>query len=133
LRGVTPESGEEGVPLSFTPWSEVYTVRNTVWKQAGMEGWGGCLCIGCLEKRIGRQLTPKDFDPKHAFNTDEMPGTVRLLSRRMGHGIINHADGMFVVCGGEATPVKTEQEAGEMICKWAEAGLWPDVELVEEE
>jgi hypothetical protein len=50
----------------------------------------------------------------------------------MGYGIIDHESGLFVVCGGEATPVKTEQEGGEMIRKLAEAGLWPD-ELVEEE
>jgi len=29
-------------------------------------------------------------------------GTVRLLSRRMGYGILDHPDGMFAVCGGEA-------------------------------
>jgi hypothetical protein len=41
---------------------------------------GGCLCIGCLEKRIGRRPKPKDFDPDHPFN--EMPTTPRLLDRR---------------------------------------------------
>jgi hypothetical protein len=45
-----------------------------------MEPWGGCLCIGCLEKRIGRSLTPKDFPRGDAFN--KVPGTERLLSRR---------------------------------------------------
>jgi len=47
-----------------------------------MEGWGGCLCIGCLEKRIGRRLKPKDFLRDHPFNL--MPGTQRLLERRGG-------------------------------------------------
>jgi hypothetical protein len=60
--------------------SEVYTVRAAVWKKAGMEEMGGCLCIGCLEKRIGRRLKPKDFYRDHPFNT--MPGTQRLLDRR---------------------------------------------------
>ena len=32
---------------------EAYTVRNTVWKAAGMEQMGGCLCVGCLEKPAG--------------------------------------------------------------------------------
>jgi hypothetical protein len=31
----------------------------------------GCLCIGCLEKRIGR-MTPADF-PDHPFKV--LPGT----------------------------------------------------------
>jgi hypothetical protein len=59
--------------------SEVYMVRESVWKKAGMEPFGGCLCIGCLEKRLGRKLKPKDF-PAHPFNG--MPGSPRLLKRR---------------------------------------------------
>src|SRR5262245_54613908 len=67
--------------LTFDDRCEVYTVRETVWKAAGMEPMGGCLCIGCLEKRLGRRLKPKDF-PRHPFNT--MPGTARLIERRDG-------------------------------------------------
>jgi hypothetical protein len=44
---------------------EIYYVHDHVWKAAGMTGWGGCLCVGCLEKRIGRELRPEDFDPDH--------------------------------------------------------------------
>jgi hypothetical protein len=58
--------------------AEVYTVRDAVWKRAGMPD--GCLCIGCLEKRIGRRLKPKDFPRDDTFNL--MPGTERLQSRR---------------------------------------------------
>ena len=43
-------------------------------------GYSGCLCIGCLEQRIGRKLMPMDF-PDHVFNTD-LPGTPRLMERR---------------------------------------------------
>jgi hypothetical protein len=60
--------------------SEAYFVKPHVWQAANMDGWGGCLCIGCLENRLGRRLKPKDFDRKHPFNS--MPGTERLLSRR---------------------------------------------------
>jgi hypothetical protein len=45
-----------------------------------MEPWGGCLCIGCLEKRLGRKLKPKDFLRVHELNT--MPGSARLMKRR---------------------------------------------------
>jgi hypothetical protein len=62
--------------------SEVYTVRRTVWRTAGMAEFGGCLCIGCLEKRLGRKLRPKDFASNHPFAS--LPGTARLLSRRDG-------------------------------------------------
>ena len=62
--------------------TEVYHVREKVWDASGVEGMGGCLCIGCLEKRIGRQLTPKDFPRWHPFNNGKYPCTERLRQRR---------------------------------------------------
>ena len=56
---------------------EAYMVRNTVWKAAGMEPMGGCLCVVCLEKRLGRRLRPKDFT-RYPFDAR----TERLLDRR---------------------------------------------------
>jgi hypothetical protein len=61
---------------------EVYIVRKKLWLKAGMKPWGGCLCVGCLEKRIGRQLTPKDFDPEGDATWANLPCTERLLNRR---------------------------------------------------
>jgi hypothetical protein len=58
---------------------EAYMVRNTVWKAAGMEQMGGCLCVGCLEKRLGRCLRPKDFT-RRPINT--MTGADRPIERR---------------------------------------------------
>jgi hypothetical protein len=46
-----------------------------------MEPRGGCLCIGCLEKRLGRKLRPKDFQRDHPFNRPNVPGTPRLMKR----------------------------------------------------
>ena len=66
--------------ITFGEHTEQYFVHDKVWKQAGMEPWGGCLCIGCLEKRLGRRLRPKDFVRSHPFN--QLPGTERLLDRR---------------------------------------------------
>jgi hypothetical protein len=62
--------------------SEIYTVRQAVWQKAGMpaDGTGGCLCVGCIEKRLGRKLKPKDFKRDDAFA--HLPGTPRLLERR---------------------------------------------------
>ena len=52
---------------------EQYIVRDEVWQAAGMPlgtidpksfellGGGGCLCVGCIEARLGRQLTIGDF------------------------------------------------------------------------
>lgn len=70
----------KGVKATICENSEAYFVRSRVWEAANMDEWGGCLCIGCLENRLGRRLKPKDFDRNHPFNS--MPGTKRLLSRR---------------------------------------------------
>jgi len=69
------ESGES--PATFHAGCEVYTVRESAWEKAGAPS--GCLCIGCLEKRIGRRLKPKDFrgDP-----FAPLPCTKRLSGRR---------------------------------------------------
>ena len=74
------DRNEEGVEKTINDRSEVYTVRAAVWKEAKVEPFGGCLCIGCLEKRLGRTLRPSDFLRGHPFN--QMPGTERLLNRR---------------------------------------------------
>ena len=58
---------------------EVYMVRKGVWAKAGVKPLGGCLCIGCLERRIGRRLKPKDF-PDNPLNW--LPGTLRLMNRQ---------------------------------------------------
>ena len=47
--------------VMFSADSEVYTVHDAIWQRAGMQPGGGCLCIDCLEKRIGRRLKPRDF------------------------------------------------------------------------
>jgi hypothetical protein len=72
----------DGVEQTIDANSEVYIVHDKIWARAGMEGYGGCLCVGCLETRIGRRLKRRDFVPDHPFNS--MPGTPRLLDRRGG-------------------------------------------------
>jgi hypothetical protein len=72
-------AGVEQIEETIDHHSEVYMVRAVIWKRAGMEPFGGCLCVGCLENRLGRRLKPKDFCD-HIFN--EMPGTARLLRRQ---------------------------------------------------
>jgi hypothetical protein len=76
------------VPVRFTDKCEVYTVREKVWTAAGMEPEGGCLCVGCLEKRLGRALKPKDFERDHPFNVNFFPGTPRLLKRRGSRAVL---------------------------------------------
>jgi hypothetical protein len=73
--------------------SEIYMVKTSVWKKAGMKYSSGCLCIGCLEERIGRELTPKDF--RDDFKT--VPGTPRLLDRRGPRRLTMHITDLPVV------------------------------------
>jgi hypothetical protein len=70
--------------VTYDDRCEIYTVRDAVWKKAGMEPMGGCLCISCLEKRLGRKLKPKDFPAHDAFNVS--PGAKRLIERRGARG-----------------------------------------------
>jgi hypothetical protein len=72
----------QGITVEFNEHTEVYMVKPKIWKAAGMAPMAGCLCIGCLEKRLGRTLTPKDFLRNHPFAS--LPGTERLLTRRDG-------------------------------------------------
>ena len=90
-----------GFPQQYNEHSEAYIVHNHVWEAAGMEpgtpnfsgksgmigDYSGCLCIGCLEKRLGRRLQPYDFMAEHAdggFNDPSLPGTRRRLERLTG-------------------------------------------------
>jgi len=67
-----------GVLSLHTPNQEVYTVHAKVWRKAGDAS--GCLCVGCLEARLSRQLSPKDFVPYDGLN--RIPASERLRSRR---------------------------------------------------
>jgi hypothetical protein len=71
----------QGVKQEITDECEVFSVREAVWARAGMEPMGGCLCIGCLEERLGRMLKPKDFPPDHSLNWLPL-STPRLLKRQ---------------------------------------------------
>jgi hypothetical protein len=75
------DTDEEGITQTFNADTEVFTVRNAVWKAAGMASWGGCLCIRCIEERLGRQLKPNDFLRGHPFNDPRTPGTALRAAR----------------------------------------------------
>lgn len=55
---------------------EDYALRDELWKTYGVEG---VLCIGCLETRLGRKLTPEDF--KDGFLSAALSGE---LERKFG-------------------------------------------------
>lgn len=58
---------------------EWYMVHDDVWAQAGMDD--GFLCIGCLEQRLRRPLTGRDFMPTPPINQPRADtDTPRLLA-----------------------------------------------------
>jgi len=67
---------------------EWYMVTAEVWVEAGMRSYhSGYLCIGCLEHRLGRQLTPENFGIKGAPSDkgdDWLSTDSRRLADRMG-------------------------------------------------
>jgi hypothetical protein len=71
----------EGITQTCDADTEVFRVRAAVWKAAGMAPWGGCLCIRCLEKRLGCRLRPKDFPREDVFNNPQLPGTAVRAAR----------------------------------------------------
>jgi hypothetical protein len=80
------EPGSKGV-AGQTEW---YSVWDYLWQEAGMpleseQLWSsGFLCIGCLEKRLGRELTAEDF-PDYPINHQHDLDTPRLASRKQQH------------------------------------------------
>ena len=81
-RGDVAKAFAEGrsIEAAISDQSELYIVHDTVWSAAGMGD--GCLCIGCLETRLGRRLCPVDFPPHAEFNRPDLPCTDRLRQRR---------------------------------------------------
>ena len=78
--------------------TENYVVHNDVWHQAGMDKMGGNLCVGCLEKRLGRQLHSGDFpavpvndlsdaDTEHAYTwrTDRLKDRIQRTAGLLAH------------------------------------------------
>ncbi len=59
---------------------EYYMVADPVWKQAA-KGVDGHLCIGCLERRLGRTLHSGDFTDRPVNTTSQLRRSPRLASR----------------------------------------------------
>lgn len=62
---------------------EIFMLTNEVWFQiVGRHTYGGgILCVGCCEKKLGRQLTKEDFSNNHANRFNFGHKTARLINR----------------------------------------------------
>jgi hypothetical protein len=62
---------------------EHYFVHTPLWMKA-VGSNKGMLCVGCLEKRVGRELNKEDFPPVHINNPKLYSMSYRLRSRIFG-------------------------------------------------
>jgi hypothetical protein len=65
-----------------TEIGEYYMLENEVWLEANPAD-DGMLCVGCVEKRLGRRLAPDDFMPLEMNHKSEWRSQ-RLRSRVLG-------------------------------------------------
>ena len=61
---------------------EYYMVHNEIWDRTGLDR--GMLCIGCLEQRIGKLLTARDFTDAPINDIFGNNGSARLMARLQG-------------------------------------------------
>jgi hypothetical protein len=64
-------------------------VRTAVWAKEGMRGY---ICIGYLEKRLGRLLTPRDFTAVPINDLDDPWKSERLVARIRGRSRMQTCD-----------------------------------------
>lgn len=69
---------------------EHYMLVDATW-QLAHDSNKGMLCVGCIEKRLGRELTPADFelDVPINHNSPMWPKSDRLM-KRMGYLVDNY-------------------------------------------
>lgn len=71
--------------LAVTPAedSEYYMVHAAIWRMATKTRPAYLLCVGCLETRIGRQLTSADFTDAPVNDPNKESMSDRLRSRML--------------------------------------------------
>lgn len=72
-----------GNDISIWGIAEWFMVSNSVWERSGA-GKEDDLCVGCLEKRIGRKLTSYDFGGTGSFPVNSLFEQSPRLRDRMG-------------------------------------------------
>src|SRR5262249_48295438 len=84
-----------GVDTGWDGLGEWFTLKTETWEQV----WPGTsnekflgertdlryfLCIGCVEEKLGRKLTPNDFEPDNLLNRPQRGQSKRLRARLKG-------------------------------------------------
>ncbi|WP_202033282.1 hypothetical protein [Nocardioides sp. WS12] len=77
------DCGVNTAPLDGDNW-EYYMVHDDLWLSA-VPGDEGQLCIGCIERRIGRRLVPADFTDAPVNDPHDPWDSERMRSRKCDH------------------------------------------------
>ena len=77
---ICQDCGRDTTPDELAGW-EWYLVRDELWAEAGNPS--GFLCVGCLERRLGRALRPDDFSDAPVNDANSVDSG-RLSARRSG-------------------------------------------------
>lgn len=78
-----------------------YMLKNELWEQItsksfkGHLGIKGMLCLNCVEKRLGRQLTENDFDLTIPINWD----IIKKINNRNEDGTIKFPNILYIIEG----------------------------------
>jgi hypothetical protein len=70
---------------------EYYMLHDPIWQQAA-DDVAGHLCIGCLERRLGRTLTAADFPDRDINTAVHLKRSPRLAARIHAHRTARAAD-----------------------------------------
>ncbi len=62
---------------------EYYAVLDSVWESAGLDE--EVLCVGCLERRLGRILISEDFNKEAPINSFDFSFMSDRLKKRLGY------------------------------------------------
>ena len=62
---------------------EYYMLRPKVWRKARRSNY--MLCIGCVEKRLGRKVAPADFNLEQTLALAKVWQPSQRLKQRLGH------------------------------------------------
>jgi hypothetical protein len=75
---------------------EYYYIHVSLWLSV-VGSKKGMLCIGCLENRLGRVLTPGDFTNAYINDVGFAPKSMRLMERIYGTGNFRGNEGLHPV------------------------------------
>jgi ribosomal protein L34E len=77
------DCGNPLIPTGRATAREWFMLHDHVWDQTGMAPLGGCLCIACTERRLGRALTWRDLTDERPINEPNEADSPRMHTLKL--------------------------------------------------